>query len=64
MSVPERIKRMSIIPNGEPRTNLGARQHLLFFCNSEPAKGALHLSVNIDRSTRRGSLSTTEMQPS
>lgn len=48
MSVPERIKRMSIIPNGEPRTSLGARQHLLFFCNSEPAKGALHLSVDIE----------------
>lgn len=48
MSVPERIKRMSIIPNGEPRTNLGARQHLIFFCNSRPAQGALHLSVNVD----------------
>lgn len=48
MSVPERIKRMSIIPNGEPRTNLGARQHLIFFCNSLPTQGALHLSVNID----------------
>ena len=48
MSVPERISRMSIIPNGEPRTNLGARQHLLFFCNSRPAQGAMHLAVNID----------------
>ena len=34
MSVPERIKRMSIIPNGDARTNLSARQHLVFFCNS------------------------------
>lgn len=48
MSVPERVKRMSIIPNGEPRTSLGARQHLIFFCNSKPAQGSLHLSVNID----------------
>lgn len=48
MSVPERVKRMSIIPNGEPRTSLGARQHLIFYCNSKPAQGALHLSVNID----------------
>ncbi|MGN1263878.1 MAG: OadG family protein [Prevotella sp.] len=48
MSVPERVKRMSVIPNGEPRTNLGARQHLIFFCNSRPTLGALHLSVNIN----------------
>lgn len=50
MSVPERIKRMSIIPNGEPRTNLGARQHLIFFCNSKPVLGSLHLSVQVDPS--------------
>ena len=48
MSVPERIKRMSIIPNGDARTNLSARQHLLFYCNSNPRLGALHLSVKID----------------
>lgn len=48
MSVPERMKRMSAIPNGEPRTSMGGRQHLLLFCNSQPAKGSLHLSVNID----------------
>lgn len=48
MSVPERIKRMSIIPNGDARTNLSARQHLLLYCNSNPAKGTLHLSVKID----------------
>lgn len=48
MSVPERVKRMSVIPNGEPRTSLGARQHLVFFCNGNPAQGALHLSVNIN----------------
>lgn len=47
MSVPERIKRMSIIPNGEPRTSLGARQHLLLFCNSKPTQGALHLNAKI-----------------
>ena len=48
MSVPERIKRMSIIPNGDARTNLSARQHLLFHCNSNPRLGTLHLSVKID----------------
>ena len=53
MSVPERIKRMSIIPNGDARTNLSARQHLVLFCNSEPIKGTLHLTVSItpDKST-------------
>ena len=39
MSVPERIKRMSVIPNGEPRTQIAARQHVVFFCNSNPAQG-------------------------
>ena len=47
MSVPERIKRMSVIPSGDPRTQIGARQHLVFFCNSNPAQGKLHLSLNI-----------------
>ena len=42
MSVPERIKRMSIIPNGEPRTQIGGRQHIVFFSNSNPAQGTSH----------------------
>lgn len=48
MSVPERIKRMSIIPSGDPRTNLTARQHLLLFLNSTPAKGKAHLDVPVN----------------
>lgn len=48
MSVPERMKRMSIITNEDERTSLSARQHLLLYCNSNPAKGSLHLSVKID----------------
>ena len=47
MSVPDRIKRMSVIPNGEPRTMIGGRQHLVFFGNSSPAQGKLHLSLPI-----------------
>ena len=47
LSVPERIKRMSVIPNGEPRTQIGGRQHLVLFSNSNPAKGKLHLSLPI-----------------
>lgn len=48
MSVPERIKRMSIIPNGDERTNLSGRRHLVLFLNSQPNQGALHLNVNVD----------------
>ncbi|MBQ8153054.1 MAG: OadG family protein [Prevotella sp.] len=50
MSVPERVKRMSIIPNGEPRTNLSGRQLIVFRLNSQPTKGSLHLAVNVDPS--------------
>ena len=37
LSVPERIKKMSVIPSGDDRTNLGARKHLLLFLNANPA---------------------------
>lgn len=50
MSVPERVKRMSIIPNGDARTNLNGRQLIVFQLNSQPAKGALHLAVKVDPS--------------
>ena len=47
LSAPERIAMMQIIPNGDPRTNITARQHLLFFLSSNPVKGTLHLSTPI-----------------
>ena len=50
MSVPERIKRMSVIPSGDTRTNLGGRQHIVFYGNSNPAQGKLHLSLKIPMS--------------
>ena len=50
MSVPERIKRMSIIPSGDARTNVGGRQHIVFFGNSNPAQGKLHLSLRVPMS--------------
>ena len=50
MSVPERIKRMSVIPSGDPRTQIGGRQHLVFFCNSNPARGKLYLSLKVPMS--------------
>lgn len=48
MSVPERVKRMSQIPNGDVRTQLSGKQLIVFQCNSEPAQGSLHLSVSIE----------------
>jgi len=50
MSVPERIKRMSVIPSGDTRTQIGGRQHLVFYCNSNPAQGKLHLSLKVPMS--------------
>ncbi len=48
MSVPERVKRMSIIPNGDERTNLGGQDHIVLFLNSQPNLGAMHLNVKVD----------------
>jgi len=48
MSVPERVKRMSQIPNGDERTNLSARQLIVLQLGSQPTKGALHLSVKVN----------------
>ena len=49
LSVPERVAMMSLIPNNEKRTNLGARQHIVFFLESNPAKGSLHLNAQTNR---------------
>ena len=48
LSVPDRVAKMSIIPNNDSRTNMGGRQHLILFLNSHPAKGTTHLSSTID----------------
>lgn len=45
LSAPERQKLMSLIPSDEPRTLLSARQHLLFFLGSDPARGSLHITA-------------------
>lgn len=47
MSVPERIKRMCIIPSGEDRTAIGGRHHLVLFGNANPSAGKLHLKVSV-----------------
>jgi Na+-transporting methylmalonyl-CoA/oxaloacetate decarboxylase gamma subunit len=41
---------MSIIPSGDARTNVGGRQHIVFFGNSNPAQGKLHLSLRVPMS--------------
>lgn len=48
LSAPQRIKRMRIIPSGDPRTVMSARQHLILYLNSNPKRGTLHLDVTID----------------
>lgn len=47
MSVPERVSRMSKIPNGDVRTNLSGQQLIVFQLGSQPAQGSLHLSVPV-----------------
>lgn len=47
MSVPERISRMSKIPNGDVRTNLSGQQLIVFQLGSHPTQGSLHLSVKV-----------------
>ena len=49
LSVPQRIKMMSCIPIGDNRTSMSAREHLLFFFNSNPSHGTLHLSAQISK---------------
>ena len=48
MSVPERVKLMSQIPNGDERTNLSGQQLIVFQLGSQPNKGALHLSAKVN----------------
>ena len=48
LSAPQRIAMMSVIPNGDDRTSLGARHYLMLYCNSDPAQGKLHLSLPVD----------------
>lgn len=45
LSAPQRIAKMQIIPNGDERTAMAGRDHLLLFLNSNPAKGSMHFST-------------------
>ncbi len=48
MSAPERIALMSRIPNGDKNTVLGGHEHIVYFVNSTPTRGAQHLNMPLD----------------
>ena len=45
LSAPQRIAKMQVIPNGDSRTQMSGRNHLILFLHSNPAKGAMHFST-------------------
>lgn len=47
LRAPERISMMSVIPNGDERTNIGPRQHLLLFANARPNDGKMHMALDM-----------------
>lgn len=49
LSVAERTAMMSCIPNGDSRTNMSAREHIVFFLNGNPAQGTLHISAKAEK---------------
>ena len=47
LSVPERVKMMSLIPKGDPRTNLPAQQRIVFFADGQTNLGTLHTNFTL-----------------
>ncbi len=47
MSAPEREKLMSLIPAGDPRTSLAAKQRITFFADGHVNRGMLHLNFTL-----------------
>ena len=47
MSAPEREKLMSVIPAGDPRTSLSAKQRITFFADGKTNRGTLHLNFTL-----------------
>ncbi len=45
LSAPQRIAKMQVIPNGDSRTQMSGRNHLILFLHSNPAKGAMHFAT-------------------
>ena len=48
LTVPQSVAMMSCIPNGDSRTTMTARQHLVLFLGSAPANGSLHLTAKVN----------------
>ena len=48
LPAPKRIEMMSPIPNGEKRTSMSGRDHLVIFLNGKPSHGALHLETPVN----------------
>lgn len=47
MSAPDRIALMSLIPKGDTRTNLSAKQRITFFADGHVNRGTLHASFTL-----------------
>ena len=45
LSAPQRIAKMQVIPNGDSRTQMSGRNHLILFLHSNPVKGAMHFAT-------------------
>ena len=45
LSAPQRIAKMQVIPNGDSRTQMSGRNHLILFLHSNPTKGAMHFAT-------------------
>ena len=47
LSAPERIALMSLVPKGDPRTVLAAKQRITFFADGNVNRGTLHLNFRL-----------------
>ncbi len=48
LTVPERVKLMSLVPKGDPRTVLSAQQRIVFFADGQTNLGTLHTNFELD----------------
>ena len=48
LSVPERVKLMSLVPKGDARTSLAAQQRIVFFADGRTNLGTLHTSFKLN----------------
>ncbi len=48
LTVPQRVKLMSLVPKGDPRTVLSAQQRIVFFADGQTNLGTLHTNFTLD----------------